>query len=187
MSFFKKRGIAFLLTVCVVIAATLVSVNVKLSKKCQSVTDGFYDGVEFNGYTQKSIASHLKNITAYADGLVTIANNYDIDTADVENASDLLKSALAYSQQNRISNLYREYQSLLKAVNAMEDQLARADLDARDASGVEQYISSITGAQSAIESAGYNESVREFMRSYDRFPTNILGTLAGVEMPECFE
>ena len=69
----------------------------------------------------------------------------------------------------------------------MEDQLARADLDARDASGVEQYISSITGAQSAIKSAGYNESVREFMRSYDRFPTNILGTLAGVEMPECFE
>ena len=185
MSFFKKRGIAFLLTVCVVIASTLVSVNVKLGRKCQSVSDGFYDGVEFNGYTQKCIASHLKNFTGYADGLVTIAKNYDIDTGDVEDASEWLKLALNYSH-GHASYIYSEYQGLIKAVNTLEDQLARTDLEDRDASGVEQYISSITGVQSAIESAGYNESVREFMRSYDRFPTNILGTLANVDMPEYF-
>ena len=185
MSFFKKRGVAFLLTICVIIASTLLSVNVKLGKKSQAITDGFYDGVVFNGYTQKSIASHLRNINGYADGLVTIARNYDIDTGNVEDASDWLKMALNYSQ-GQASYIYSVYQGLMIALNVLEDQLARTDLAERDASGVEQYISSITGAQSAIESAGYNESVREFMRSYDRFPTNTLGALAGVDMPEYF-
>ena len=141
--------------------------------------------MEFKGFKQKSIDSHLRNISAYADGLVTIARNYDIDTSETENASDWLKSTLDYSHSN-VSNLYSEYQALIKAVNTMVDQLGRADLSERDASGVEQYVSSITGAQSAIESAGYNESVREFLRIYNRFPANILGRLAGVTPPEYF-
>ena len=185
MSFFKKPGIAVFLTVIIVIASTLLSVNVKLGKKCQTITDGFYDGVEFNGYTQKSIASHLKNINAYADGLVTIAKNYDIDTTDLEDASEWLKLALNYSH-GYASYIYSEYQGLIKAVTTLEDQLSRVELSERDASGVAQYTSSITGAQSAIESAGYNESVRELLRSYDRVPTDMLAAMAVVSMPEYF-
>ena len=185
MSFFKKKPVALLLTVIVMIASTLLSVNVKLGNKCQRITDGFYDGVEYKGYTQKSLSSHLKNITAYADGLVTIARNYDIDTEDVEGASESLKQALSYSRGYE-SYTYSQYQALSKAVVMLEDKLSRAELSERDAEGVAQYSSSITGAESAMESAGYNESVREFLRSYNRFPANFLGSLAGVKMPEFF-
>ena len=51
---------------------------------------------------------------------------------------------------------------------------------------VTTFVASLIGAQSAMESAGYNESVREFLRSYDRFPSDILGRLAGVQWPEYF-
>lgn len=185
MKFLRKTPVAVVIAALLVIAATLLSVNVKLGSKARAVTDGFYDGVEYNGYTQKSIASHLKNINAYADGLITIARNYDIDTSDAEDASEWLKMALNYSH-GYASYIYSEYQGLMKAVTTLEDQLGRAELSERDASGLAQYTSSITGAQSAIESAGYNESVREFLRSYDRFPADVLGRLAGVEMPEYF-
>ena len=186
MSFFKKRPVALLLTILIVIVATLLSVHVKFGAKCQAVSDTFYDGVEANGYTQKSIASHLKNINAYADGLITIARNYDIDTEDCESSSEYLKMALNYSR-DQAPYIHYEYESLLKEVNTLVDQLERASLSDRDADGVSQYLSSINGAKTAIESAGYNEHVREFIRKYDHFPTNVLAALAGVEMPLYFE
>jgi hypothetical protein len=185
MSFLKKKPIALLLTVLVVVVSTLLSVHMKLGSKCQSISDGFYDGVEFNGYKQKSLDSHLKNVAAYADGLVTIARNYELDTDDVEDASDALKLALRYSRGDA-SYIYFEYQELMKAVASLQDHLSRTELSERDADGVAQYTSSLIGAQSAMESAGYNESVREFLRSYDRFPSDILGRLAGVQWPEYF-
>ena len=185
MSFFKKRPVAVVITLIVVIAATLLSVNVKLGSKCRDVIGGFYDGVEYKGYTQKGIATHLRNINAYADGLVTIASHYGLDTEDVEDASEWLKLALDYSRDD-IAYIYDTYQDLNKALVGLEYQLDRTDLSERDADGVQQYTASITGAQSSIESAGYNESVREFLRSYDRFPESFLGSLAGVKMPEYF-
>ena len=185
MSFFKRRTVALLLTLIVVVASTLLSTNIKLGRKAQDVTDGFFNGVVYNGFQQKGIAAHLKNILAYADGMVTIARNYSLDTADAENASDSLKRALSYADGN-ISYIHYAYEELLSAVTILEDQLNRAELSERDAEGLRQYSDSLTGARSAIDNAGYNESVREFLREYSQFPTKLLADLAGVKMPQYF-
>ena len=187
MSFFQKRSVATLIAVILVLVSTTMSVNVKFGTQVRQVTDSFYSATSTETYNQKSISSHLNNLCAYTDGLVTIANNYDIDTEDAEWASRSLKLAMSYSREE-ISYIYSCYSDLTMQADKLVDQLYRAELNERDASGLTQYESSIEEAKSAIESAAgsYNDTVREFRLKYDHFPTDSLAEMADVEMPEYF-
>lgn len=185
MKLFKKPAFALFLTVIVVIASTLINTNIKFGRKCSEVSDLFYEGVTANGYTQTPIAAHLENIIGYADGLCTIARNYSMETGEVEDCNDYLKWSLQYSDTDA-SYIHSNYTELCSALNTLIDQLERAELSERDASGVDQYKTSISGAQSAIGESGYNDAVRSFLRRYDHFPTDMLAAMAGVEMPETF-
>ena len=183
MNFLKKPFVAVLLSALIICGSTLLSADIKLGKECQNITDGFYEGVVYENYQHKSIASQIRNICGAADGIVTIANNYDIDADAVRAATDEMKSALSFGS---VSYLYGLYENLLTALNPLEDQLSRAELSDRDAEGFAQYSSTITGAQSVINSSGYNESVRAFYRDEMHFPADFLAELVGVDLPELF-
>lgn len=184
MKFFKKPIVALLLSALIIFSSTVLSVEVKLGAKCQDITDGFYEGVRYEGYEHKSIASQIRNICGAADGMVTLASNYDIEADAVRAATDEMKSALTCGSVSYLRYLYDE---ILDAVKPLEDQLGRAPLSERDAEGLKQYSSTISGAQSVIENSGYNESVRAFLRGYMHFPADFLAGLSGVELPELFE
>ena len=184
MNFLKKPFVAVLLSALIICGSTLLSADIKLGRECQNITDGFYEGVVYENYQHKSIASQIRNICGAADGMVTIANNYDIDTDAVRAATDEMKNALTYGS---VSYLHYLYEDLLQAVKPLEDQLSRAELSDRDAEGFAQYSSTISGAQSVIENSGYNESVRTFLRDEIHFPADFFAELAGVELPELFE
>ena len=183
MNFLKKPFVAVLLSALIICGSTLLSADIKLGRECQNITDGFYEGVVYENYQHKSIASQIRNICGAADGMVTIANNYDIDTDAVRAATDEMKSALNLSS---VSYLYGLYENLLSALKPLEEQLSRAELSDRDAEGFTQYSSTISGAQSVIENSGYNESVRAFLRDQIHFPADFFAELAGVELPELF-
>ena len=184
MNFLKKPFVAVLLSALIICCSTLLSADIKLGRECQNITDGFYEGVVYENYQHKSIASQIRNICGAADGMVTIANNYDIDTDAVRAATDEMKNALTYGS---VSYLHYLYEDLLQALKPLEDQLSRAELSDRDAEGFAQYSSTISGAQSVIENSGYNESVRAFLRDEIHFPADFFAELAGVELPELFE
>lgn len=184
MNFLKKPFVAVLLSALIICGSTLLSADIKLGRECQNITDGFYEGVVYENYQHKSIASQIRNICGAADGMVTIANNYDIDVDAVRAATDEMKSALTYGS---VSYLHYLYEDLLQTVKPLEDQLSRAELSDRDAEGFAQYSSTISGAQSVIENSGYNESVRAFLRDEIHFPADFFAELAGVELPELFE
>jgi len=184
MKFLKKPAGAVFLTILVVCLSVLISTKIKLGAECQHITDSFYDGVEFDGYVHKSIASQLRNISGAADGLVTIANNYDIATDDVLMHNDYLKTSIAYGP---ISLVYTNYVDLMKELSVLQGALSDAQLSERDISGFESYTSVISGAQSVIEKAGYNENVRTFLRKKLQFPADLLADLINVELPELFE
>lgn len=184
MKFLKKPVVAVLVSLAIVISSTLISTNIKLGRRCDKVIDGFYEGVVYGGYERKSIASHIKNICGAASGLVAVANNYDIDTAPLSSAVDSMKSGLS---NGSVSENYMLYYHLLSAFDKVERQLADTSLSDRDASGVEQYALTVKGACKAIDESGYNESVREFYRKQLRFPADVLGRLAGVDIPQLFE
>ncbi len=189
MNFFRRRGVAVALSAVLVLASTLLSVNVKFGRLARDVTDSFYtqSTAVSDGGVYRSAGSHLNNLCAYADGLITIADNYGLDTEEVDWDSECLKLAQSYSDEE-ISYVYYCYSDLCSSLDKLIDQLHRVELSERDASGLAQYESSVNGARAAIETAGsaYNDSVRAFRRSYDRFPTDFLADLAGVEMPEYF-
>lgn len=185
MKFFKRPAVAVLITAVIVLASTALSVNIKLGEKCERVIDGFYNGVYYNGAEQKSIASQLKNIYSCADEIASIAGRYDIDTEDVLWCIDDLKLGLTYSP-NEASYLYYCYDELIGEVKTLERELSRVELKEQDSEALEQYIASIKESQRAIESSGYNESVREFLREYMRFPAEHLADFAGVQVPEYF-
>ena len=183
MKLLKNPVFAVFLAIVVVISSTLINTNVKLGRKCRAVSDLFYEGVTAAGYTRPSIASHLENISGFADGLAAIAHNNGVDAAEVEQDVDMLRGSVSSGDMFLIRS---NYSSLLSALTKLVDALERASLDERDASGVEQYKSSLAGAQSAIGESGYNEAVRDFLRRYDRFPSRQLGAAARVHMPETF-
>ena len=183
MNFLKKPFVAVFLSALIICGSTLLSADIKLGRECQNITDGFYEGVVYENYQHKSIASQIRNICGAADGMVTIANNYDIDTDAVRAATDEMKNALTYGS---VSYLHYLYEDLLQALKPLEDQLSRAELSDRDAEGFAQYSSTISGAQSVIENSGYNESVRAFLRDEIHFPADFFAELAGVELPERF-
>ena len=186
MKLFKKPWFALLLCVIVVFVSTSLSVDLKFGAKCREVRDGFYEGVLVeDGYLQPGIAAHLRNLSGYADGLVTIANNYGINTDDVQSANNLLKILLSDENQN-CSDLRFWYDQLCTALITMEDALSRADLSERDASGLSQYSEGINGAISSINSSAYNDTVRQFLRKYDRFPISLYQALGMVKLPETF-
>ena len=183
MNFLKKPFVAVLLSALIICGSTLLSADIKLGRECQNITDGFYEGVVYENYQHKSIASQIRNICGAADGMVTIANNYDIATDAVRAATDEMKNALTYGS---VSYLHYLYEDLLQALKPLEDQLSRAELSDRDAEGFAQYSSTISGAQSVIENSGYNESVRAFLRDEIHFPADFFAELAGLELPELF-
>ena len=185
MSFFKRRGVAVVISACIVFASMLLSTDIQFGAKCSEITDGFYNGVYYNGYSHPSIAGQLLNISGYADGIATIAKRYDIDTRDLLDSNSDLKLSLSYSRGDE-SYIHYCYDELMSVLRAVEGELEDAQLNDRDKSGLEQYISSISGAQKSIDEAGYNETVSSFLRDYDHFPTNALAEMAGVEMPEYF-
>ena len=84
--------------------------------------------------------------------------------------------------------VYAKYRDLLDCgQQAWKLELASVQLSERDASGTEQYFSTVSSASEVIGSAGYNDSVQQFKRScLDRFPGSILAKLAGVDAPELF-
>ena len=185
MEFLKKRPAALALAVIIVIGSTFLSVNVKLGKACQKVTDGFYSGVTYDGYEHKSIQSQLKNISSSALGLTSLAANYNIDTSDVVSCKNDLDSSLA---NGTVSEIFGRYSALMSAVNALEARLDGISLSDRDASGVAQYSSTISSAAGVIDKSGYNDTVRDFLRNtYNVFPANLFSGIAGVNAPELFE
>lgn len=186
MSILKKRPVALLIAAALVLASTLISVNVKFGAKCADVADSFYDGVEAaRAYRQPGIGSHLNNLCTYADSVAIILDNYGADVEELSWDSEALKYALGYSRED-IPYIYSCYEDLLSTLNAVRYQAQGYPLSERDAESVEDYLSRIDGAVNAIGESDYNGVVREFLRRYDHFPTDLLAEMAGVEMPEAF-
>lgn len=186
MKVLKQKKIAWLIAIILVISSTLLSCHIKLDKKCSQITDGFYSGVNYDGYLHPSIFNQLKNISSYSLGIISIADNYGIDTANLNELRDHLESNLSESKNN-ISDLYDNYTALMPVLNKVTEELNGKTLSERDRTGYSEYKTNIDGAVSTIDSAGYNESVTSFMSNeYRVFPVNILGKLSGVHTPKYF-
>lgn len=185
MSFFKKPVVAVLLAAIIVLSSSYLTAASKLSKASDKVTDGFYRGVEYDGYKHKSIYSQLDNICGAVSGLITIAKSHGIDTAELSRLNGELSSSISAKHDN-ISSIHTRYTALYDSLNSLLGSLSDTELSSREQKGLEEYSSTIKGAVKVIDEAGYNESVHEFFSDMSWIPANFFISITGIHMPETF-
>jgi len=185
MSILRKKSFALVLVIVVILASTLYSVHRSLGAKCQAVTDGFYSGVEYDGYVHKSIYSQLEARVNASMGLITKCSSEEALTNAVaqlrisrQDLSDALEgSSLAAMYAANVS-LQSAYDQLITEMDAIGFE--------RD-TATATYISTMDNSQYVIDSAGYNEAVWSFRNNtLNVFPTRILAFLARVNAPQLF-
>lgn len=187
MKFFKKPSVALVSAILVVYISTMASVNIKLTDKCIDVTDGFYDGVRVGGVDYPAVYDSVKELCSVSDEITVIAKNYGINTDELYYAQDGLESAVAYSGDD-ISYIGWCYDDFIQQLKLVENQLLSTGLSQRHTDAMVEYSVQIREAIEAAETNGaaYNETVREFIREYDRFPTSMWANLTDTYFPGYF-
>lgn len=176
MKFFKNRVVAIVLCVLIVAGATLLNTAIRFGSVCREIAGSFYHDEE--------ISSQLEVLYSEAVSLAVIAGNNGIDATALLSATNELHQSL--SQSSGASSVYAAYEKLNTELTAMEQKLLAVALSDSDAQSVSSSLVQIHAAQVRLASSAYNANVRDFLRRYDHFPTNILAKLAGVTLPEEF-
>lgn len=187
MKFLKKPFVAVLLSVLIVLGSTLISIDVKLQRKCDAVNDIFYEGVRISGVEYPAMAEPVKQLCALTDDVILIANNYGIDTGELSRQLNDLELAIQYST-NDVSYIGDCYGGYFKALREVENQLQSTGLSERHQTAMDGYSAQIATCSELISqgAVGYNEKVRSFLKSYDKFPTDCWASITGAWFPGYF-
>ena len=187
MNFFKRPFVAVLLSALIVLCSTLVSINVKLESKCDAVSDIFYEGVRISGVEYPAMAEPMKQLCDLTDDVILIANNYGIDTGELSQRLGDLELAMQYSADD-VSYIGSCYGDYFKALRSVENQLQSTGLSERHQTAMDAYSAQIETCSATIAqgAAGYNEKVRSFLKSYDKFPTSFWADVTGAWFPDYF-
>ena len=189
MELLKKRSVAIIIAVLIVLLSTVYSVNRTLGAKADAVGDGFYSGAYYEGYVHKSIASQLEARVDTASALLAVAADYSGlsgECASLRAARDGLEGML--EGEGGVASLYDANAELETAFRALYSELLAAGPSDRDRDSAELYEFDFSGAQRVIANSGYNESVREFRRDVlGEFPAGFLARVSFVSAPELFE
>lgn len=188
MEFTTNRRLAVIILAAVIYIFTFIGVNRSVSSLVSDIRDSFYSGVynKDEGYTEVSIQSHLDNRIDAANGLCTMASGY----SDLSEYVEALKDA-RYELMNKgtddISGKYSANAALTEASEALYEKLAEMDLSKDEEEMLQYYISTLRGAESAIEKLSYNDEVAEFYeKTLKTFPVSVFVPIISVDGPEYF-
>ncbi|MBR5094074.1 MAG: hypothetical protein IK095_03180 [Oscillospiraceae bacterium] len=176
MKLFKNPVVAWIVCLALIFGSTLLNTRIRFGRLCRDAE------ADFNGLG--GIVSQLQTIRSDADILALVAEDNGLETDALRDASDALQRALAREQGAK--SVFSAYDVLHTEIARTQQKLMGVSLSSSDAQTVSSCMASLDDAQRAIAASGYNETVREFQRRYDRFPTKYLAEFAGVRMPEVF-
>ena len=162
MKILKHPVVEILLSALIIVGSSFLSARVKLNNEAQKVTNGFYNGIEFDGYRHNSIQSQLENICGAVSGLMTTAKNNKVDTSELAALNDELRSSIADPHSN-IASMYSKYSALMSAFDSLVAKLETMPLNERDQKALETYCGTVKGANMVIKESGYNDSVRNYL------------------------
>lgn len=168
----------------IVLASTLVSVNVKLSKEFKAVTDGFYNGITVNGVKEESIHSQLMVISRAAEDLAAVAERNGIDVSEFRDEISYFNHDVIVMQEY-ISYIHYMYENILSYIMDVGQKLSAVSLSENDEKIAVSSLEAILRAKDNIEASSYNSTVREYISSL-HFPTDFFAEFAGVALPEYF-
>ncbi len=185
MKFLKKPFAAVLLSIIIVLCSTVISINVKLNNKCESLIDKFYEGGIEQGFVVDSIYGNLCRMYELAEEIVLVADNYGVDTRELSSNINALKETINYKNHD-MSEIYSNYSDFYSSLRAVEIELSNIQLSQRHMEYMNSASEQISYLKSCVDDSNYNESVRTFYKKFDRFPVNIFADLFNIEYPEYF-
>ena len=183
--FLQKPVVALLLALLIVVGSTLLSADLKLTRQCEKVINGFYDGVKYDGVQHPSIASCLSELCDLAEQMVVIANNYGLETEALTEKTEGLRLSISY-RDAFIRLIYSDYSDFNTPLMVLEDALNHTELSDRHSEQMALISEQIAALKSDIASSGYNETVNAFLRRNAHFPTEQLADLLDIDLPELF-
>jgi len=184
MKLLKNRKIAILITVVLVVAATLFAVGRSLNRLAREVEAMFSDGVylEDEGNPQLGIEAHLNNRLNSAQNFAVLMEVFP----EAENEAQALWSAsktllLAES----ISDKFVANEALQQAFTELLAVADKMEFSGRDKTDIADDSSSFYGAQTAILGSRYNYMAETFMKDASFF-AHLLRPFAFVSPPQRF-
>ena len=185
MKILKKPVFAFVLAVVVVVASSLVSIDVKLSKKCERVSDGFYKGILYKGERQMAPAECIRVMCADTEDMILKAGNYGIDTEELVSVTAEIKQSILSKTQD-LGALFQDFLSFYSGTLMLENQLKNASLSERHKMDLEETFEEFETMSKTLAASGYNDTVQNFLEKFDRFPTRQFAELLNIEFPVYF-
>ncbi len=170
----KKPVIALILCVIIVISSTVISVHHDLDPRCDSVREGFSE-----------ISDQLVTVCTASDGIIKLAEKYEIDEFVTFEAGDLCSSmrfSIGDDDPAELSSLYR---MLLTQVDSIRTSLKLKGLSDEDAKLYNDFESDYLSAQKRISESDYNEDVSSCLKNLGFFSRS-MARLCGVRLPEQF-
>jgi len=185
MKFLKKRETAIIITIAIVLVATLYGVNRSVTRLASDIEDMFYDGVFFQdaGFTQPGLNSHLENSTTAALNVATMLLNYP-ELAD--KAESVLVVRRALIDEHTIAGRGRLNQVFVNAFADLVNSAKDVNLAERDAEAVSRNLRLFMGAQANITDSRYHEKVAAF-DSEISFIAQVFKIFLPVRSPEAFQ
>ena len=183
MEILKKRWMAFIVAAVVITGSTVFSVHRTLGAEIQEVADNFYAGDY--GTSNRSISNQLGKRVDAANGLISVASAYSELSDEMQELREIRIALIGTSGIKEKHGLNNEMQ---KAFDTLASGLEKLELTEREEDMLSEYGSTFKNAQAVIDSAEYNNLVREFERTtLNVFPTNFLKGIAFLDSPELFE
>ena len=184
--------VALVITFVLVFASLALNTRIRLGGQCDEITAGLYAGEDGS----PCIADGSRSLCTASEKMLTLAGQLgiDVDSLDSdgeyadEDPADLLndiRNALRY-EDGSARYLYYLYEALLSKDYAMETALARAALSEADAAAFLEAREEASQARAVVDNDSYNNTVRAFLKKYDRFPTSQIASFSGVSMPKLF-
>lgn len=183
MQALQKRSTALIITLIVVILATLVGARLSLDRLRSTVTQAFYGG---SGGYEQSIGSDLYEIGNNSVNLITVAGRY------LPNDDGLL-SAVRRDNENlqyHGGQAHKQYLAAQKLQASLEDldaYLLTLDLSESDKLYQNKLMGNIRSRYLTLDGSEFNDTAKGFNRTLLRFPTNLLSVITGVGPVELYE
>jgi len=160
----RNRKVAILITIIVMVPATLFGVGRSLNRLAVEVEAMFYNGLPIN----------RGGIIQPQPGIDMLLGNIERDVLDVSSIfaghPELSGEAEALAVARRelldagsISEKYTAYQEIQNAVAAFNNKAGIIELSERDEESTARFNRMVTGAMIAIEENEYNVRARDFM------------------------
>lgn len=182
MELFKKKSVALLIMIAVMVFSTLVQGRADMLQTVKK-TENLFLIDEGDGF---SIQSRLDSKMEFANEL---ANKFAVRFLKMDDdAIVMVEKALEYLQDaDTIQDKYKANQQLDQACNQLMGLLEKERLDEDNKRELRRFYTNLQNCQDQISHSLYNEKALKAQEELSRFPASLIQGIFRIEMPQLFQ